>query len=87
MYHDDLGHYSLEKLSSRTWICRGVISFATHSSFVGNNESVLNSERGELVNCSVSLMVYSARSMAHYYVTGTYMASVKRIISGHCVGN
>ena len=44
----DLGQV-LEKFSSRSWIRRGVTSCSPHTSFDKVNDSVVNSERGELV--------------------------------------
>ena len=41
---------------------RGVISRARHSSFDEMNDSVVKSERGELVRGSDPLLVYSAHS-------------------------
>ena len=58
----DLGQHLLEKFSSRCWIRRGVISCAPHASFLETNESVVNSERGELVTSSDPLLVHGAHS-------------------------
>ena len=54
----------LEKFSSRSWIGRGVISCSPHTSFDEINDSVVNSEGGELVRSSDPPLVYSAHSTA-----------------------
>ena len=56
----DLGQDLLEKFSSRTWIRRGVISCFPHALFDETNDSVVNSERGELFRGSDPRLVYSA---------------------------
>ena len=60
----DLGQHRPEKFSSRSWIRRGAISCFLHTSFDEINDSVVNSERGELVRGSDPLLVYSAHSTA-----------------------
>ena len=47
-----LRQHLLDESSSRSWIRRGVISCAPHTSFDEINDSVVNSERGELVRGS-----------------------------------
>ena len=59
IYRGDLGQH-LEHLSSRSWIRRGIISCAPHTSFDETNDRVVNSERGELVRGSDPLVVYSS---------------------------
>ena len=59
-----LGQHLLEKFSRRCWIRRGVIWCAPHTSFDEINNSVVNSERGELVGGSDPPLVYSAHSTA-----------------------
>ena len=48
-----------EKLSSRSWVRRGVISCARHTSFYEVNDSVVKFERGKLVRVSGPPLVYS----------------------------
>ena len=60
----DLGQHLIEKFSSRSWIRSGVISCSPHTSFDEINDSVVNSERGELVRGSDLPLVYSAHSTA-----------------------
>ena len=60
----DLGQHRPEKFSSRSWIRRGAISCSPHTSFHEINDSVVNSERGELVRGSDPHLVYSAHSTA-----------------------
>ena len=60
----DLGQHRREKFSSRSWIRRGVISYSSHTSLDEINDSVVNSELGELVRRSDPSLVYSAHSTA-----------------------
>ena len=60
----DLGQHRPENFSSRSWIRRGAISCSPHTSFDEINDSVVNSERGELVRGSDPPLVYSAHSSA-----------------------
>ena len=60
----DLGQHLLEKFSSKSSIRRGVISCAPHTSFDEINDSVVNSECGELVRGSDPPLVYSVHSTA-----------------------
>ena len=56
-----------QAFSSRSWIRRGVISCSLHTLFYEINDSVVNSERGELVrgySGSDPPLVYSAQSTA-----------------------
>ena len=64
MSRGDLGQHLLQKLPSTSWIRRGVISCVPHTSFDEINDSVVNSERGELVRGSDPPLVYSAHSSA-----------------------
>ena len=48
----DRGQHRPENFSSRCWIRRGAISCSPHTSFDEINDSVVNSERGELVRGS-----------------------------------
>ena len=48
----DLGQHRPEKFSSRFWIRRGAISCSPHTSLDEIHDSVVNSERGELVRGS-----------------------------------
>ena len=59
----DLGQHRPEKFCSRSWIRRGAISCSPHTSFDEINDSVVNSERGELVRGS-DPPVYRAKSTA-----------------------
>ena len=61
----NLGQHLLEKLSSRSWIRLDVISCSPHTSFDEVNDSVMNSERSEIVRGSDPPLVYSAHSMAN----------------------
>ena len=56
----DLGQHLLEIFLIRSWIRRGVISCFPHNSFDKINDSVVNSERGELVRDSNPPFVYNA---------------------------
>ena len=60
----DLGQHRPEKYSSRSWIGRGAISCLPSTSFDEINDSVVSSERGELVRGSDPPLVYSAHSTA-----------------------
>ena len=60
----DLGQHRPEKFSSRSWIRRGAISYCPHTSFDEINDSVVDSERGELVRGSDPPLVYNAHSTA-----------------------
>ena len=60
----DVGQHRPENFSSRSWIRRGAISCSPHTSFDEINDSVVNSERGELVRGSDPPLVYSAHSTA-----------------------
>ena len=60
----DLDQHRPEKFSSRYWIRRGVTSCSPHTSFDEISDSVVNSERGELVRGSDPPLVYSAHSTA-----------------------
>ena len=60
----DLGQHLLEKSSRRSWIRRGVISCAPHTSFGGTNDSVVKSEPGELAKGFAPPFVYSAHTTA-----------------------
>ena len=63
-YRGDLGQHLLEIFSSKSWIRRGVISCAPHTSFDKMDHSVVNSECGELVRGSDPPLVYGAHSTA-----------------------
>ena len=58
----DLGQHRLDNFSSRSWGRRGVISSAPQTSFDEINDSVVKSERRELVRSSDPPLVYSAHS-------------------------
>ena len=60
----DLGQHLLEKFSSKSWMRRGAISCVPRTSFDEINNSVVNSERGELVRGSDPPLVYSVHSTA-----------------------
>ena len=45
----DLRQHLLEKFSIKSWIRTGVVSCAPHTSFDEINDSIVKSERGELV--------------------------------------
>ena len=58
-FRGDLGQHLLEKFSNRSWIRRCMISCPPH--FVDEiNDSIVNSERGELVRGSDPPLVQSA---------------------------
>ena len=51
-FRGDLGQHRPENFTSRSWIRRGAISCSPHTSFDEIDDSVVNSERGELVRGS-----------------------------------
>ena len=59
----DLGQHRPENFSCISWIRRGAVS-CSHTSFDEINDSVVNSERGELVRGSDPPLVYDAHSTA-----------------------
>ena len=60
----DLGQHRPEKFSSRSWISRGAIPRSAYTPVEEINDSVVNSERGELVRGSDPPLVCSAHSTA-----------------------
>ena len=68
----DLGQHLLEEFSSRSWIRRGMISCSPHTSFGEINDSVVNSERAELVRGDPPL-VHSA----HFTGGGLWRAPIR----------
>ena len=70
----DLGQHMLEIFASRSWIRPGAISCSPHTSFDEINDSVVSSERGELVKGSDPPLVYSAL-YGRWFVVGADQAS------------
>ena len=75
----DLGQHLLEKSPSRSWIRRSVISCPPHTSFDEINDSVVNSERGELVRGSDPPLAHSAHSTAR----GLWRAPIRLLSKTH----
>ena len=78
---DDLGQRWPQKFSSRSWIRRGAISCSPHTSFDEIIDSVVNSERGELVRCFDPPLVYSAHSTAGDF----WRAPIRLLLKTHLV--
>ena len=77
----DLGQHRPAKFSSRSWIRRGAIWCSPRTSYDEINDSVINSERGELVRGSDPPLVHSTHSTAG----DLWRAPIRLLLKTHLV--